>query len=104
MGITPLHARLIIEEHKRRALPSTVHLLGRQTVYLTVEGAEKLIRACGVRPVETLFELDKETRGSAAQHGKLISDRMFFSMLGVEKVLAIDHTDYEGAEIIIDLN
>jgi hypothetical protein len=104
MGITPLHARLIIEEHKRRALPSTVHLLGRQTVYLTVEAAEKLIRACGVEPEISLVELDKETRGAAAQQSALISDRMFFRMLGVREVVAIDHTDYEGAEVIIDLN
>jgi hypothetical protein len=104
MGITPLHARLIILEHKRRALPPTVHLLGRQTVYLTVEGAGKLIRACGIEPRNASVELDVETRGAAARQGELVSDRMFFAMLGVTNVIAIDHTDYEGAEVIIDLN
>ena len=104
MGITPLHARLIVLEHKRRPLPSTVHLLGRQTVYLTVEGAVKLIRACGVEPQKTSVELDVQTRGAAALQSEYISDRMFFSMLGVEKIVAIDYTNYEGAEVIIDLN
>jgi hypothetical protein len=104
MGITPLHARLIVLEHKRRPLPPTVHLLGRQTVYLTVEGAGRLIRACGVEPQSTLIELDVQTRGAAALQSEYISDRMFFSMLGVEKIVAIDYTDYEGAEVIIDLN
>ena len=104
MGITPLHARLIVLEHKRRPLPPTVHLLGRQTVYLTVEGAGRLIRACGVEPQNAPIELDIETRGAAALQSELISDRMFFAMLGVKKVIAIDHTDYEGAEVIIDLN
>ena len=104
MGITPLHARLIVIEHKRRPLPPTVHLLGRQTVYLTVEGAGTLIRACGVEPQDALVELDVETRGAAALQGGFVSDRMFFAMLGVKKVIAIDHTDYEGAEVIIDLN
>src|SRR5258708_27278946 len=104
MGITPLHARLIVLEHKRRPLPPTVHLLGRQTVYLTVEGAGKLIRACGVEPHEASVELDVETRGAAANQSGFVSDRMFFAMLGVKNVIAIDHTDYEGAEVIIDLN
>src|SRR5262245_57188207 len=104
MGITPLHAHLIALEHKRRPLPPTVHLLGRQTVYLTVEGAEKLVRACGVEPHDASVELDVETRGAAALRGEFVSDRMFFAMLGVKKVIAIDHTDYEGAEVIIDLN
>lgn len=104
MGITPLHARLIVLEHKRRPLPPTVHLLGRQTVYLTVEGAGKLIRACGIEPHDTSVELDVETRGATALQGEFVSDRMFFAMLGVKNVIAIDHTDYEGAEVIIDLN
>jgi hypothetical protein len=104
MGITPLHARLIVLEHKRRPLPPTVHLLGRQTVYLTVESAGMLIRACGIEPQDASIELDVETRGAAALHGEFVSDRMFFAMLGVKKVIAIDHTDYEGAEVIIDLN
>ena len=101
MGITPLDARLIVFEHKRRPLPSTVHLLGRQTVYLTVEGAVKLIRACGVEPQNTSIELDVQTRGAAALQSEYISDRMFFSMLGVEKIVAIDYTNYEGAEVPI---
>ncbi len=104
MGITPLHARLIVFEHKRRPLPPTVHLLGRQTVYLTVESAGTLIRACGIEPRDASIELDLETRGAAALQGEFISDRMFFAMLGVKKVIAIDHMDYEGAEVIIDLN
>lgn len=104
MGITPLHARLIVLEHRRRQLPATVHLLGRQTVYLTAEGARKLISACGVTPRNVSVELDVETRGAAALQGEFVSDRMFFAMLGVEKVIAIDHTDYEDAELIIDLN
>jgi hypothetical protein len=69
-----------------------------------VGGAEKLVRACGVEPHDASVELDVETRGAAALQGEFVSDRMFFAMLGVKKVIAIDHTDYEGAEVIIDLN
>ena len=63
MGIGGLHAQLIALEHKYRPLPATVHLLGRQTVYLTVEDAANLIRACGVEPQHASIELDVETRG-----------------------------------------
>jgi len=104
MGITPLHARLIVLEHKRRPLPETIHLLGRQTVYLTEEDAKRMLQSCGVEPAAAATELDVQTIGAAALQGQYISDRMFFAMLGAKNVLAIDYTDYEGAEIIIDLN
>jgi hypothetical protein len=104
MGIPLLDARLLVLEHKRKPLPKTVHLLGRQTVYLTADGARRLMRSCGVEPAEVPAELDEETRGAVAHHAQYISDRMFFAMLGVEEILAIDYTDYEGAQLIINLN
>ena len=103
MGISPLHAELIVREHKREALPKSVHLLGRQTVLLTLDDALALMRRAGVAPLQTKVEIDRQTHGAQTREQQLISDRTFFGLLGVEEVLAIDYTDYEGADIILDL-
>jgi hypothetical protein len=105
MGITPLHAQLLILEHKYKPLPETVHLLGRQTVILNLDDAIALMRRLGVEPREAATEIDHQTVGAQQQAGhQFISDRTFFGLLGVRNVPAIDHSDYEGAEIIADLN
>jgi hypothetical protein len=103
MGITPFHADLIVREHRRKKLPETVHLLGRQTVLLTLTQALGLIRAAGVEPATTAIEIDRETHGALVAQQEFISDRGFFGLLGVREVRAIDYTDYEGADIILDL-
>lgn len=104
MGITPLDAQLIAREHRRRPLPETVHLIGRQTVLLTIEQAHALLRTAGIEPAATATKLDRETHGAQVAQRNFISDRTFFALLGVREVLAIDYSDYEGAEIILDLN
>ena len=103
MGITPFHAELIIREHRRKKLPETVHLIGRQTVLLTLEQALGRLRAAGVDPAATVIEVDQQTRGALAAQQEFISDRTFFGLMGVRNVRAIDYTDYEGADIILDL-
>jgi len=104
MGIAPFHAEVIIREHKFRPLPKTVHLLGRQTVQLDYAQALRLLEKNGIEPVETQIEFDHSTHLATASGNEYISDRMFFGLLGVESVRAIDHSDYEGADIILDLN
>ena len=104
MGITPLHAQLIILEHKHKPLPETIHLLGRQTVILSLDNAISLMRRLNVEPQEAAIEIDRQTFGAQQANQQFISDRTFFGLLGVRNVLAIDHSDYEGAEIIADLN
>jgi hypothetical protein len=94
----------MILEHKRKPLPAVVHLLGRQTVQLGADRAIALIRSHGIEPHAVDLEMDRQTRGAQAAAADYISDRTFFGMLGVRKVLAIDCADYEGAEIILDLN
>jgi hypothetical protein len=104
MGIGPLNAELIVREHLRRPLPETVHLVGRQTIDLTLEQALALLKGQGVEPKPIPVEIDQKTLGARTGGRALISDRTFFGLLGVGQVLAIDQSDYEGAEIIIDLN
>lgn len=105
MGIDRHHAVVLIREHAYKPLPETVHLIGRQTVRLTQEQVEQLCREAGVAPVSVPITIDRETRLSQADPSKeYISDNTFFGMLGVKNLVIIDHSDYEGASVIIDLN
>jgi hypothetical protein len=101
MGILPQVATLILREHKQRPITGDLLLIGRQSVMLTADEAIALLRreAIAVRSEFTL-EIDKTTKGIDAG---FISDRTFFSMFSDARILALDVSDYEGAEIVHDL-
>lgn len=104
MGIKPFHAEIIIREHLHRPLPHTVHLIGRQTVWLTEGQALELLKQHGIAPQTDVIERDFSTLGATRGGHVFISDRTFFHLLGVKKVVAVDCSPYEGAEIIANLN
>lgn len=104
MGISAIHAELIIREHKFRPLPKTVHLLGRQTVQLNYQQISAILVRHGIAPSAVSIEIDRTTSFAIASGQDFISDATFFGLLGVTKIRAIDHSDFEGADIILDLN
>lgn len=105
MGIAPHIAQAIIREHRFRRIDGDVLLLGRQTMQFSANDAVALVESEGLRPVE-LAPADATTdrRTIASQGQSYIRDDAFFKLLGNDRVRAIDHTDYEGAEIVHDLN
>ena len=104
MGITPLIADMLICEHKYRPLPPVVHLMGRQTIHFSHDFALRLFRTRGIEPYDVTPELDTSTIGAQSNHSEFITDETFFKMIGVQEVRAIDVSDYEGADIIINFN
>ncbi|HUJ01253.1 MAG TPA: class I SAM-dependent methyltransferase [Usitatibacter sp.] len=110
MGIALLTANAIINAHKNQPIGGKVLLCGRQSVFLTPEEVAAHIRSHGLEPQLAVedCELDRETRiggeGQSPRDGTFISDRSFFRMLGVETLEFLDHSDYEGAQTIVDLN
>lgn len=104
MGITLFDADIIVQEHCFKPLPETIHLLGRQTVHFSYEQALHLLARHGVAPASVKIEFDNLTRDARISEERFISDTTFFRLLGVKQVMAIDHSDYEGAEILVDLN
>ena len=104
MGISFFHAELIMREHKFRPLPKTVHLIGRQTVQLSHRQVIEMLDGHGITPCPVPIEIDRSTSYAVASEQDFISDATFFGLLGVERLRAIDHSDFEGADIILDLN
>jgi hypothetical protein len=105
MAIAPYVAEAIIREHKYRAIRGEVLLLGRQTMQFTPQHASDMIKAAGLVPTalpDGDCILDRQTWRAEGQ--KFIRDDTFFGLLGVPELRALDHSGYEGAEIIHDLN
>jgi hypothetical protein len=108
MGLRPHVAEALVRECIHRPLAGDVVLIGRQTVYLTAAQALDLLRRNGIEigmAAEANIEIDRSTLNRLAGYEglDLITDRALFRLLGVPHVQALDHSDYEGAEIIHDL-
>ena len=100
--------KAIVREHKYRPIASNVIIVGRQTVYFTPEQILKLLREhCvdveGVHSADLDIDLSTTNRHYRFRNIDSISDPELFRLIGVPKVLALDHSDYEGADIVHDL-
>ncbi len=101
MAITKQIAKMILSEHARRPIEGAILLGGRQTVVPTVEEIRGYMKEFNIPERPTDFEIDKDTLGAT---GTSIVDRNFFSLFTDAKYNALDVTDYEGAEIVHDMN
>ena len=106
MGIDAGTMQSIIREHARKPFSGKVYTLGRQKMPVSPEGALTMFASLGVVPAITqTSELHIDTATIEAETwGATIRDVDFFRMLGLDEVYAIDITNREGAEIVLDLN
>lgn len=96
-------ARFIIREAKYAPIRGSVLLIGRQTVHLTPSRFSELMREEGLSIDPALpVTLDNTTRGGAGRG--LISDTYLFKALGAATVSAVDLSNYEGADIVHNLD
>lgn len=102
MGIPRGTARLLLEEAKRRPFAGALLQLGRSSVYFTQRELERWARRHGfeLAPVPEVT-LSHDPR--LARQGCL-SDGSFFRQLGFDRVSACDISDWEGADVLADLN
>lgn len=105
--ITPSLARMLIQEHHYRPITGRVLTLGAQTIAMSHAEALKIFAEEGLNVPESVAKetsgaIDNRTR--VAKDMKFIDDQAFFKMLGVERVYSMDVTDYEGCDIVFDLN
>ncbi len=103
MGLLKQMARFVIREGKYNPIRGSVLLIGRQTIHLTPERFQALMREeqMDINPTAPL-SLDTTTQKGIGKG--FISDAYFFKALGAETVKAIDVSDYEGAEIVHNLD
>ena len=107
MGLTLASLRFLAREHRRKAFRGAVLTLGRQGVYATPEQAAAVLQKEGVdcRPLPPEVPLRSNIpawRGTPYE--QFISDAAFFTWLGADSVRALDYSNFEGAELLADLN
>jgi hypothetical protein len=106
MGMGRHLIEAVIREHLHRPIGGDVLLIGRQTTYVSPDILMKIIGEHGIKvdadPSD--FELDKKTIDRKSGYGeRLVSDAALFRLLGARSIKALDHSSYEGAEVIHDL-
>ena len=107
MGLSTPELRFLALEHKRLPFQGRLLTLGRQCVYATLAETQKLLSAEGVDVASLPSDMQLGTNipswcGTPME--RFTSDVVFFRLLGVSDVQALDCNDFEGAEIIADLN
>src|ERR1700726_3164409 len=103
MGLAKQMARFVIREAKHSSIRGSVLLIGRQTVYLTAAQFSGLMREEGLT-IDPAIPVTLDTRTRAGAGRSFISDAYLFKALGADSVTAIDVSDYEGAEIVHNLD
>lgn len=97
----------MVRQHLRRPLGPRVCTLGRQRVIATYEQIVAMMSEEGWSPQPLEHGLDRATNIPSWKHGpesQYTSDVVFFKLLGVDSVTAVDISGYEEANVIWDLN
>src|SRR5262245_58444774 len=106
MGLGTEAARLILSEHRQRPITGKVLMIGRPATWFSAELAMQLIEAegCRINPGVPI-EIDQQTVAAKSDpHERWISDKCFFRLFCDAEVLAVDVSDFEGAEIVHDMS
>lgn len=106
MGLASYILEGVIREHCYRAIGRSVVQIGRQTIELTSPQMEELFARykLPLNGRENDIEIDRKTTQVRQSGVPFVSDHAFFRALGAAEVHAVDHSDFEGADIIHDMN
>lgn len=107
MGLSKPALAFLIREHQHQPLCGPLLTLGRQAVYATPQEIDRLCRTAGVATQHTDKDENAETnipQWQGTRQSRYASDVAFFRYLGLDEVVAIDCSEYEGADIVADLN
>ena len=106
MGLSDYISEGVIREHCHRPIGRSVVQIGRQTIELS---PSQLRQLCAQYKLpfnyrEDEIEIDRATTQVRQTGTPFVSDRAFFGALGATEVHAVDHSDFEGADIVHDMN
>lgn len=101
MGLARAGVHLLLLEAARLPYSGSVVTLGRQHVYITGDELRVMARDLGVTLREIPDELHREASLAACGY---LSDDCLLRMIGFDRVVRIDYSDYESPDLLIDLN
>lgn len=94
---------MLVHEHSFRSIEGDVLLIGRQNVDILPSEMTALMATYGLTP-RVPWSLQAGTQLHGPAQGRHITDYSLFQALGDCRPMAIDVSDYEGAEIVHDLS
>ncbi len=101
MGLARAAVNLLLLEAARRPFQGSVVTLGRQHVYVTGDELRALARQHGVT-LRSIPEALHREPPLAAQG--FLSDDCLLEMIGFQRIVRVDYSDYEAPDAILDLN
>ncbi|MCZ6679497.1 MAG: class I SAM-dependent methyltransferase [Candidatus Poribacteria bacterium] len=107
MGLAKSALQFLAHEHKRKSFTGPALTLGRQDVHATFDEVLQLLKTEKVMPTALSLREDLRTnipawRGTPREGNT--SDVIFFKLLGVNDLMALDCSTYENPDIVVDLN
>jgi len=107
MGLARYMLEGVVREHRYRKIAGSVVQIGRQTIELTARDMMRLFVRYGLWL--SVFrggfaEIDRQTTQVRQSGKRFVTDRTFFGALGAAEIHAVDHSDFEGADIVHDMN
>jgi len=101
MGLARTAIKLIAETVRDHKIGGRALLIGKQDVWGSESEIVRWLGDCGMTPApcEVRISLKPEFRRL-----NFIQDVSLFELMGFKRVVTLDNSDYEGAEILCDLN
>ena len=99
MGLSRSSIAFLMAEAARRPFSGRILMLGLQGILITEEEIEEVAREQGVQ----LRPPSQTVERQALQPGCASADYLFYR-LGFDEVLATDVSEFEGADLVLDLN
>jgi SAM-dependent methyltransferase len=107
MGMLKRHIHLLAMERQRHPVRGRVLTLGQQSVYATLPKVRKILQNRGV-PMATLPEgfdtTNKIPAWKGTWWGRNTNAQTVLSLMGAKEIVVTDASDYEGAELLLNLN
>jgi SAM-dependent methyltransferase len=107
MGMLKPYIHFLAMEHARHPIRGRVLTLGQQSIYATLPEVKKILARHGVPAKELPAGLDMTNKIPAWKGtwwDRNTNADAVLGMLGAEKVVVMDVSDYEGATVLLDLN
>ncbi|HLY65657.1 MAG TPA: hypothetical protein VKU60_08985, partial [Chloroflexota bacterium] len=108
MALDGIVLKMLLKEHLASPFQDPILTLGRQAVIVTLDFARQILREHGITPVPLPADepIDDVKYTVFTDQGPThpMLDHAFFKLLGLTELHAMDVSNYEGADIVADLN
>jgi SAM-dependent methyltransferase len=102
MGFVRANIIPILNEHKRLPFSGKLLLFGQADVYFDLATLDRMADVEGVALCESIAPTLSHAKVFADKH--YISGETLFRKMGFNHISVLDYTDFEGADIVYDLN